>query len=212
MPRCHATKRDGKKCTKDAKLGECYCSLHIQMQTPRQTPEPSNVTYNTEKLNEEIDAINFALQVPIDKPIVEQQDKNLAISKLRQEPIECRNNELIMLRAENASLMKLVKQLLSYIHNPDNKGKIVGEKKPKNLTQKGILNKAKWMFYNEHKNDVDILEPIQERLNSVGVTVIPWQYVRLMTDQKFMSMSHDTMHQYLDRVRSMCFSDDRMVA
>lgn len=239
MPRCKATKRDGKKCTKDAKCGD-FCSVHSDQNTTNtkeclsdnvlSAKETGNedvdlmmndinnlkIAYEntsdfaaTEDIQRDVQLFNFALQIPENmqakKSVTDVSSINL-------------HDEIIRLRAENAALLKVVKQLMQHVHGnsnilvSNNKNEKKKTRVPKQLSEKELGNRVKWAYYNEHKNDQDVLGPIQERLNAVGVSMVPWQYVRQMTDNKFMNISVEERSAFIEKIRSMyCFMPENIV-
>lgn len=85
-------------------------------------------------------------------------------------------------------------------------------KKKRAMTPAGAMVKARWIFYNEHKTDVDILEAVRGGLikgsmlvkktqvvNGVTIEkeIIPYTLVKIATDMKFEKLSQDDMEAYI---------------
>lgn len=43
----------------------------------------------------------------------------------------------------------------------------------------------RWEFYNNHKNDDNIVDALREQCKSIGIEKVPWQLVKKKTDAMF---------------------------
>jgi hypothetical protein len=86
------------------------------------------------------------------------------------------------------------------------------DKKKRAMTPAGATVSARWIFYNEHKTDADILEAVRgglilgkmlvKKTQVVnGVTIekehIPYTLVKVATDMKFDKLSQEDKESYL---------------
>lgn len=84
-----------------------------------------------------------------------------------------RQMELELLNTQEDACLQKEKNLLD---NSD-------AQKKKREFSKEVLDR--WEFYNKHKNDPDILEPLREQFRTVGLNCIPWHLVKKRTDDLF---------------------------
>jgi hypothetical protein len=86
-------------------------------------------------------------------------------------------------------------------------------RKPRKMTEKSALVSAKWMFYQEFKDDKNIINSIRNGLvqgnmlvkktkvidgQTIEVDNIPYQPVKIATDLKFNSVSDDIREKYIN--------------
>lgn len=129
--------------------------------------------------------------------------------------------------ATNEVLSKLLDKI-SLLEAEINKAKILSQSKPKPnvakaklstegkkkraMTPAGAAVSARWIFYNEHKTDADILATVRGGLmkgnmlvkktqivNGVTIEkeVIPYTLVKIATDMKYEQLSQEEMESYL---------------
>lgn len=95
-----------------------------------------------------------------------------------------------------AEKMSLLEKMVSKLE-------VSSAKKPRNVTEKGILKKAKQMFYQEMKEN----EEVQNKLKSRhGRTIKPsfneWRLIAEVTDAMFEKLSQSEKDEYLMLARS----------
>ena len=79
-------------------------------------------------------------------------------------------------------------------------------KKKKHLSEKGIWRSCKWVFYKEHKNDVEILGPIQREVGGAYANSpqkykpMLWNLVKCETDKLFDAMDGEQQQRYYHMV------------
>jgi hypothetical protein len=44
----------------------------------------------------------------------------------------------------------------------------------------------RWDFYNAHKNDAAVLQPLRAKFRLIGIDTIPWHLVKKRTDALFL--------------------------
>jgi hypothetical protein len=184
----------------------------------------TNSHINSARLAEqegEVEDINFMLRAPDANMDIEnapelKKRKTIKINRKRDDDIGVLKNrnlneseELEYLRNENKILFDMVKSLTKHIRNLKVVQSVVTGKKPRkrSVTDKMILKEAKWMFYNDHKEDADIQTEIKTRIASSGLpsSVAPWQFVKFGTDVKFDRLSQDEKNMVMEKAkRNMC--------
>lgn len=92
---------------------------------------------------------------------------------------------------------------LSLLEKMVSKLEVSSAKKPRNVTDKGILKKAKQIYYQEMKED----EKVQNILKSRhGRTIKPsfkdWRLIAAVTDEMFEKLSQDEKDEYLKQAKS----------
>jgi hypothetical protein len=55
-------------------------------------------------------------------------------------------------------------------------------KKPRNMSDEA---KKRYEFYNKHKNDPDIINPLIEKFKGIGIKHIPWYCIKDSTDELY---------------------------
>jgi predicted RNase H-like nuclease (RuvC/YqgF family) len=71
----------------------------------------------------------------------------------------------------------MIKQLENALLDTENKSK-----KTRKLSEE---SKVKYLFYKEHKNDKDIINPLQKSFNDLGYKSVPWQIIKMKTDELY---------------------------
>jgi hypothetical protein len=56
------------------------------------------------------------------------------------------------------------------------------EKKSRNISDEA---KKRYVFYNKHKNDPDIIGPLKEKFSVIGIKNIPWYCIKDSTDELY---------------------------
>jgi len=57
-------------------------------------------------------------------------------------------------------------------------------KKPRNISEDA---KKRYEFYNNHKNNSEILEPLKKKFGVIGIKHIPWYCIKDITDELYYS-------------------------
>ena len=203
-------------------------SLNTQDEGDSQDTNSNSNTARTGDVREEQEEeINFVLRAPVDKEAMDVEEENtrdpkkrkaIKINRKRVDEREIgggakRNlnemEELEYLRNENKILFDMVKSLTKHIRNLKVVQSVVTGKKPRkrSVTDKMVIKEAKWMFYNDHKDDADIQTEIKTRITSSGLpaSVAPWQFVKYGTDIKFDRLPQDEKNMIIEKARrQMC--------
>jgi hypothetical protein len=76
----------------------------------------------------------------------------------------------------------------------------VEDKKPRNITEKGIMHKAKLMFYQDNKDSEDVKQMFKEN-NGTQLTVNfkNWHDVKKITDILFDELSESNKQKYIKK-------------
>lgn len=70
-------------------------------------------------------------------------------------------------------------------------------------SRKAIV-RARWLFYQEHKEDVAILGSLRDKLKSVGLGAkIPYQMVKKETDKMFAALEQQNINFYISLVKDI---------
>lgn len=56
------------------------------------------------------------------------------------------------------------------------------QKKQRNISDDA---KKRYEFYNKHKNDPEILDPLKEKFGAIGIKHIPWYCIKDLTDEQY---------------------------
>lgn len=46
----------------------------------------------------------------------------------------------------------------------------------------------RWKFYHAHKSDPEVLQPLRDKLSTVGIATIPWTLIKHKTDELYRSL------------------------
>lgn len=202
MPRCNAkSAKTGLRCKNNAKPGQCFCINHITNTNTTTTQNTSNNGQDTDIAQSQMEDINFVLQMPfkdpmVTVPIIEQNNDKITTHHHNN------NEDIQALREEIKVLTQIVQQLVNVIHQNTQGTKFKTPKIVKK-TPKTALIQAKWEFYNQHKEDTDIITDLQARMLNAGLPVSngckPWQFIKYATDWKFDQMSDNDKNNYISR-------------
>lgn len=122
-----------------------------------------------------------------------------------------------------SALLAKVSKLEADLHNkvssqkpsqtkPAAKAKTNGEKKKRNMTPAGANVKARWIFYQEHKNDEDIVASVRgglikgnmlvkktQVINGMTIEkeIIPYTLIKIATDMKYDNLAQEEKESYI---------------
>lgn len=105
---------------------------------------------------------------------------------------------------KTADLVKRVENLENLISNLA----LDNEKKPKktacrNVTEKGLLNKAKLAYYHEHKNTTAIKEQAKKLYgDDFESSFTEWRKVKVLTDKDYDKLSESEQERYVNAAKS----------
>lgn len=90
----------------------------------------------------------------------------------------------------------------------DNKAINKKEKKPRNMTEKGELHKAKLLFYQEKKGTKEVKTAYKiEYGEDLTMTFKNWTQVKKITDAMFSELSSNDKDKYIQNVRNAVVED-----
>jgi len=102
----------------------------------------------------------------------------------------------------SSSVSKMAEKL-SLLEKMVSKLEVSTAKKPRNVTEKGILKKAKQIYYQEMKEDDEVQNKLKARH---GRTIKPsfkdWRLIAEVTDEMFEKLSDSQKNEYLEQARS----------
>lgn len=79
------------------------------------------------------------------------------------------------------------------------------EKKPRNITEKGELHKAKLLFYQEKKDTKEVKAAYKkEHGEELKVSFKNWTQVKKITDIMFDKLSSDGKDTYIEKAKNGC--------
>lgn len=203
--RCEAITKDGKRCKKPfAENCNGLCVVHYKAkQELEKKTEPDH------KLEiEEMEDVDGSEEVEVEE--VESRD---------DEYINQLINRIVSLELEISTQKQTISKFTTE-EEIESKLKKEGTKKVRKYvwTNPRIQQKAKWLYYREHKKDEDILEFIYNKLSPAGVIYnvsvkidgliqekpfIPWQYVKSCCDTKFDQMAPVDKQKFLQQAIEM---------
>jgi hypothetical protein len=193
MVMCSVVKADGMPCKAHAKKDHIFCATHLRLKEKKASG--SDDDSQTSKMS-------TVLTLPVVNHPMPSNSADTTVETLAK--------NLSDLTSQVSDLQELIAGMEI--------GK-AGKKhsaKPKQVTEKGILRKAKFMFYHENKTRADILGEIVPRLESAGLLfkrksvvegvevfkdVIPWQMVKEGTDALFESLPDESRDLYMAKAR-----------
>ena len=80
--------------------------------------------------------------------------------------------------------------------------KVAKEKKPRNITEKGHVHKAKLIFYQEKKGSENVKQLVKERYSDdVTVSFKNWRKIKVITDEMFENLSDKQKDQYIEKAK-----------
>ncbi len=104
------------------------------------------------------------------------------------------------LNARVDALEELVSKLSVSTKKTPNK-KVNDDNKPRNVTEKGILHKAKLMFYQDNKDSAEVKEMFKENYGEeLKVSFNNWTAVKKITDILFDELSEKEKQSYISKV------------
>lgn len=76
------------------------------------------------------------------------------------------------------------------------------DKKPRNSTDTGVLHKAKLLFYQDMKNDDDVMKIVKQKNNElIKVDFKNWRIVKEVTDTLFDKLSVTKKENYMNKAK-----------
>ncbi len=223
MPRCTASTKSGTRCKLQAMENCKFCSVHLKTNeekivAPRDEQEERAIDNVVESDVDDVDEVDKVDDVDDMDHHQPQTDKNDAyITQLI--------NRIVSLELEVSTQKQTISQMTrtpstSNVSNPEVGSKPKKTRKPRQYiwTNERIEQKARWLFYHEHKKDNVILQAIYTRLAAAGVmynvTVringamqeqpfLPWQYIKKTCDNMFDELPQEEKQNYMHQVVSM---------
>jgi len=205
MVMCAVVKADGIPCKAHAKKDHIFCATHLrQKEILRATPadkvrdDASMATHDLS--SDESDVVTKQL------PVVSH---NNPLFETGAESSVVVTSNLDALAAQVSDLQEMMASIMV------GKFKTTGTK-PKKITEKMLLRKAKFMFYHDNKTHADILGEIVPRLERAGLLfkrkivvdgvekfkdIVPWQMVKEGTDSLFETLPDESKELYIEKAR-----------
>lgn len=228
---CQGKTKTGAACRAKACNGTMYCNKH---QDWKETV--SNESDKTSEVTKSDDSVTTTSQVEVPQPETIQsrgmkraksvkKDVGVTYSSERFEAdasealenVDAKLEELFsMTSAVKAQLQAIEAKQATSKGNRISKAKGNASRKPWELTESRALNSAKWAFYSEHKNDVNIVNDIRHGLMITGKLVrktikvggkevekevIPHTLVKIETDKMFDNLPARLIADYVKRAK-----------
>ncbi len=203
MPQCIGTTKTGGRCGCSAMKGNEYCKAHVG--------QKYNVT--VEPFQSVTESMSESMSDSGDSTSEDSSSKTVSVSHVS---IEEYGNVL----KKVSELEEVIKKQSVAKKQPTNSTKRAtntnptSDKKVRQMTDKGALLSAKWLFYQDNKNNKVIKEHIRKGLIAGDMMVktkkmvngeiveqetIPWQLVKLGTDAHFVIQSEAVKNAYIKR-------------
>jgi hypothetical protein len=77
-----------------------------------------------------------------------------------------------------------------------------GRVKRRQNSKKSIYNKAKWIFYNEHKNNPSIKHPLEEEIKTYKIKPSLWRNIKTITDSMFIALNDTEKNMYIQKAEA----------
>lgn len=209
MAPCQGTTKTGKACKAKAVSGSHFCSTH-QHQSENNTE--SLLTKSTESTES-----NESNESNETSESNETMNRTIRKAKRTKNVIESDEEETIDPIEALEDRMTAVASRLEQMLVKKDKTKAKPKGAHMNMTDAGALHSAKFLYYNEHKQDNDIVKLVRDTLIgknllvtktkvvkgvSVEKEMIPWQYIKSVTDERFEKLSNQRQKKYLDDART----------
>ena len=106
--------------------------------------------------------------------------------------------------AELSNKIEALEQMVAELMiNNKNATKVAKEKKPRNMTEKGHMHKAKLIFYQDNKGSDKVKQLVKERhSDDVTVSFKNWRKIKVITDEMFENLSDKQKDQYIEKAKS----------
>ena len=103
-----------------------------------------------------------------------------------REALQDKDSQIIMLKNKLENSRQIIQQMetemMKLTEESSNASSDEEPRKKKTISKEVI---QRWDFYNTHKNDVTIIKTLEEQCRSIGITKVPWQLVKVKTDELF---------------------------
>ncbi len=77
------------------------------------------------------------------------------------------------------------------------------EKKPRNCTDTGALHKAKLLYYQDVKNNDEVMKLVKQKNNNIEkVDFKNWRIIKEITDDMFEKLSSAKKQEYISKARN----------
>jgi len=84
----------------------------------------------------------------------------------------------------------------------------IKEKKPRNCTDTGALHKAKLLYYQEVKNNDEVMKLVKQKNSNVEkVDFKNWRIIKQITDDMFEKLSSAKKQEYISKARNVKTDD-----
>lgn len=241
MPRCTASTKSGTRCKLQAVENCKLCSVHAK--EAKHTAEVESVV--AEPVAAETVAAPDAEPAapPSGKPKLKPHEIVDATMEESDGGIDGDANDAKRSKSDDAYITQLINRIVSLELEISNQKQTISQmtrttttpsvisdgeiqsnpkksRKPRRYiwTNERIEQKARWLYYHEHKKDTAILQAIYTRLAAAGVMYnvsvkvngavqeqpfLPWQYIKKTCDNMFDELPQDEKQTYMHQVISM---------
>lgn len=78
------------------------------------------------------------------------------------------------------------------------------DKKPRNCTDTGALHKAKLLYYQEVKNNDEVMKLVKQKNNNIEkVDFKNWRIIKEITDDMFEKLSSAKKQEYINKIQKV---------
>lgn len=207
--RCGAVRANGQKCKQRVDNAGERCRYHQATEVSHQ-PSGEEVELNTptaSEMSHDVENVENVVEGPVNTDATSEV-MNALLAKINLLEAELKkatalNRKPVATASKPTPTPTTVKSAPSSSENV---------KKKRNMTPAGALQKARWIYYQEHKSDHDVLgivrggllkgEILARKVAIVNGTVvekevIPYTLVKIATDSKFDKLSQEEKEAYM---------------
>ena len=187
-----------------------YCRYHKnQHVVARVSDSGSEIESLVERMDTDITRVDelgpqMLPMPPIPMPHIPQQYPPPSYVNIENQLTESMNVQ-IKTRQELLDFRKENNLQLTYIHDlVTHFGNLNTNTKNKTPSEKGLLRKAMSLYYHDNKNDPEMIKELLGRLKQACVlhakaTKVPYQNIKIVTDNKFETSSIEIQQAYKER-------------
>lgn len=213
MPRCKFTKSNGLKCKQNAKAGFDFCSIHCRCteiidEEQEQEHEQDMMLLPMPPSSQHTHPVPMHIEKPNNNKPCDNDDVDDNISICTNTSIQSLKNDVDDLRDVISKLTNAVSRIQITSHKSR-------AKKDDNLSQARILQKAKLLYYQDHKRDIDIHAHLKQALETANLTGpfapknTPWQFVFGCTSHKFAEADDNEKNHYMMRAQQLLIKTNK---
>jgi hypothetical protein len=199
MVKCIGTTKAGTSCKANARSGKLYCVTHREQEKEAYAASEEILTRTASSGSEDI-------EIETESRTHTQQTSSTNITEV----VEVIGK--LVKKIDN--LENKVNEATSNPKKSNKKSPNTKEKKPRKMSEAGAIQSARWAFYREHKDDVEVINTVRGGLQAgsmlivkkkvvngreVDVEIIPYALKKMYTDIMFDKLSNRKKQEYIDQ-------------